>query len=1487
MKTSLLKAFLILLCVISCLANMALAGDFVQRVFTARDGLGNATINDISFDQYGFVWLATEQGLYRVSNTKVRRIDKVGFENRLDDDYIQSLIELEQDYLLISTYSKVYLYNIKLNQFTEFGSKTLFPDYQYGGLIAHGKASHSKWILLTSKGALLQYQQNNSALSVISQLPADVDKPWHDLLIVDNDKLIIGREDKLELRNHDGALLETLPWRESYGQFKRLYQDTQGRVWISSSEGLFSLNLDSLAISFVDNLPFYITQMAEDHQGSLWLASRSGLLKWHIETGRVTKYQKQLKQQANIEYIYDLEVDSSGVIWVGGSGDGLAVVVEPPEFVKETITSKKPYYLANEMIWAIYGDNDGLWLGTDEGLILVDRKQLYATTITLPELELNDSIFKVEPLDEYHLLISTTNGLYVYDKRIEQAMRFAEWTQGSESLEHKVVVNTYKDTLIEGRIWFVTSSGIYYWQPQMLDPEELLIKNEKQEQVSAYFNVIFRDDKGALWLGGEGAFGVLNEDGQLNQVTIPFDDLSNVPVISQIVQVGPGMLWLGSTQRGLFEFDLTEGKIEDLSKRWRVTCNAVFMIQDTPDYRVVGCTNTIIRQNKQTLKVEVFSEDDGLIGNELNEGAFFFNPSQGLYVGTPDGVMLLDVPSMSNKIKNDAITLESVSIFYDDKTEVSLLPEMLEVIKPGARMVSFQLTSSDYLDDTPISLQYRIRRVDNQSANYLLLQGQPQINFSGLRAGDYSLDILSQRNGVWRDSPVSYRFEVQQYWWESRWVKFGVVLVLMTLMFLLARYRAQQAATFKKINIALQGSEHSLRQSLKGSDSDLWEWSHDSDLLHLENRSGVLDSSLNEIICRVDELPIHPEDRDRVVAEWESVLRGDLPRFDVVYRFQRQDQTWGWLKVKGSPTQINADTGAVEQVSGIYSDISIQRSLEDEVNLLAQAFENTSEGVLILDEHEKIKVANLAAEKILGHEPDSLISANFYQLISPNINQEKEVKHLIGNESSWTGEREFITRDGQQCPVWLNVSLMSEDKGADGHYVVVFSDITERRQSEANLRRLANFDVLTGLPNRAHFSERLQESIVYSQRHNEKLALLFLDLDRFKYVNDSYGHGMGDALLVEASNRLLTCISSEHLLCRFGGDEFVILIKNADEIDKINHLAEDILKQAVRPFNLYGREFFISASIGISIFPDDANDAEGLIKNADLAMYHAKEEGRGNFQYYSSERNKEALYHLRLEADLRKAIERDELELHFQPQIDILNGDRLVGLEALLRWRHPTDGYVRPDIFIHVAETCGLILEIETWVLRQACRTGKYWLENYPGQLKISVNISAVHFRQTNFIAGLAAILRETDMPASSLTLEITEGVLMKELHVAREHLKQLQGLGVSVAIDDFGTGYSSLAYLSQFEVDSLKIDRSFLNKVTTNPVDQAIVSSVIELARNLKLEVVAEGVETEAQLEQVFSQGCYIIQGYYFAKPMPAKEISHSLATNKWKRIL
>ncbi|QLE87200.1 EAL domain-containing protein [Shewanella sp. Scap07] len=1472
MIITIVHKLLILLLLLVMPLSASQASDLVQRVFGERDGLVNATVNDIEFDDYGYTWVATEEGLYRVSNSRVRRIDMVGMDSRISDGHVYTIRRLSAEHLLLANFAHVYLYDIVNDQFLQFGSQSLLPEHKPRSLAGISHRQGDNWLLLFEDGELAEFSYAKLSLTSINYLPVLPDQPWNQLQSLPQGKILVSNGHQVQLRGAKGELEAVLPWQDSMGVIRSIYQDKQGKIWFTSSDGLYQLSLTELGFSPVKSLPYYISRMTEDSQGNYWLASRKGLIKWQPSTNVVTIFSDELKNIADIDYIYDIAIDGNNVIWVGGSGESLAVITDRPEFLLERFSNSKPYQLSDEMIWSIFATDNHLWFGTDNGLIRVEQGVPGSLTIIPEGIALNDSIYRIAQLDEAHLLLSTTNGLFTVNINTFESQRFASWTDGNTSLEHKVVYTSYRDPTMPERWWFATAGGLFYWDRGTKNVQAFPLASEQQQFERPDIRNVHRSADGKLWLAGAAIFGFIGDDGKLQSRFDIFSEPDRLVDVNYIESIGENKLWVGAST-GLMEYDIASGESLSLTDSWQVDCGSVYFIQPTTDYRLIGCLNSIIRQQIATDDILVLEEEDGLFGDELNDGAYFYEPSQGLYVGTPDGVMLIAPDKLNNRLSHDGVFLEAVSVLYPDNNEMHLVPQPNLVVKPNASMISFQLTSMDYLDDQPLVIKYRLREQNGEfDKEYVMLSGQSQINISELNAGGYVLEALSQQNGIWAQEPYVFPFKVEQIWWKTTWFKallvFGSLLICIGII--IARQR--QLSAFIKVNRALVESEVRLRQSLKGSDSELWEWRSDSQLFTLENQTEHFTSTPGNIKLDVENLPIHPEDKAHVYAAWQRLLTKVDAKFDVEYRYRKPDKTWGWTRVRGRPIVVDSSSGEVLKVAGIYADITAKRKLEDDAKLLAQAFGNTSEGVLILDANEQVKVSNQAAQLILGFTESALLELSFSQLVNDGEGQSDEVATLLNQGVSWTGEREFICADKHACPVWLNLSTMLDQKGNITHYVAVFSDITERKRTEADLRRLANYDVLTGLTNRSLFSSRLTQAIHRAERNGEKLALLFLDLDRFKNVNDSYGHSMGDALLVEAANRLQSCVDDGHTLCRFGGDEFVILLHDVDSVDEINHLCEQLLQQIEKPFELYGREFYISTSIGVSLWPDDARQPETLIKNADQAMYHAKEEGRGNFQYFSSERNSEALYHLKLEADLRKAIERNEFELHYQPQIDIIKDDKVIGMEALLRWRHPQEGYIRPDIFIKVAESCGLIIDIDRWVLQEACQQAAKWQSGLMTDFCISINISAVQFRQPDFIQGVKRVLADTGLSPKLLSFEITEGVLMKELQIAQSHLKDLREIGIEVAIDDFGTGYSSLAYLRHFDVNTLKIDRSFLIDIATNEADQAIASSIIELARNLKLTVVAEGVETQEQLEQVFSRGCYIIQGYYFSKPLPAK---------------
>ncbi|MFC0252514.1 bifunctional diguanylate cyclase/phosphodiesterase [Massilia consociata] len=469
-------------------------------------------------------------------------------------------------------------------------------------------------------------------------------------------------------------------------------------------------------------------------------------------------------------------------------------------------------------------------------------------------------------------------------------------------------------------------------------------------------------------------------------------------------------------------------------------------------------------------------------------------------------------------------------------------------------------------------------------------------------------------------------------------------------------------------------------------------------------------------------------------------------------------------------------------------------------------------------------------------------------------------------------EYQVVDEHGDTRWFCVNGQPVFNDEGALLGYRGTGSDITERKLTEQRVHHVAQHDVLTGLPNRSLLQDRLGQAIAYANRSGHAMWVMLIDLDRFKFVNDSMGHKAGDVLLMTVAARLTSSLRDTDTVARLSGDEFVVILSEHSDAPLAPEIVQRVMDSVAQPVMLGTKEFFVTCSIGVAVYPSQGTPADSLIEHADIAMYRAKKLGRNNFQFYTPAMNEESMERVRIEGALRNALERNEFVLHYQPQVDLKSG-RIVGMEALIRWKHPELGMVPPGRFIGIAEETGLIVQIGAWVMRTACAQNKAWQDAGLGKLRVAVNLSARQFGAADLIASLESVLQDTALDPACLEIELTESLFMSDIAPAVEILHRMKSLGVNLSIDDFGTGYSSLSYLSRFPIDVLKIDRSFVADITHDANDAAIVTSIIALAHNLKLAVIAEGVETAEQLDYLRSRGCDEMQGYFFSKPLPAAE--------------
>jgi len=627
-----------------------------------------------------------------------------------------------------------------------------------------------------------------------------------------------------------------------------------------------------------------------------------------------------------------------------------------------------------------------------------------------------------------------------------------------------------------------------------------------------------------------------------------------------------------------------------------------------------------------------------------------------------------------------------------------------------------------------------------------------------------------------------------------------------------------------------------------------------------------MEKSKKEIIGKTV-LDLYGCDTSHVIAQNENKLKQDGTNGLFEIAVERSDGTHHVLSHKACFTDPQGQSGIV----GAVIDITDRKLYENELRLAQTVFDTTSEAIVVTDVKNRIQAVNPSFTQVTGYTEEEVLGRDPGFLSSGR--QDGEFYHnmwvQLCETGRWQGEIWNRRKNGDLYAEWLSISAVHGDDGEISQYVAVFSDITKRIKAEEMIRHQANYDALTNLPNRNLFLDRLSRSMIRAKRNQTQVALMFLDLDRFKSVNDTLGHNVGDLLLQEAAMRISGSVRETDTVSRLGGDEFTVIIPDLHHVNDVEKIASKILKKLAKPFSIQGHEIFLSGSVGVTVFPDDGDDLEVLLKNADTAMYRAKECGRNDFRFFTQEMNAEAHQLMVLEREIRKAIEHDEFIVYYQPVVDVASGN-IVSCEALVRWVHPRHELVGPGYFIGVAEETGLIDDIGRSVLRQVCQQIRDWQSDPVMKgIRVAVNLSPHQLRNRDLVKDLKEMLERYQINASALALEITETLVMQDPERAAEILQEIRALGIKIYLDDFGTGYSSLNYLKRFSFDVLKIDRAFIKDVDRDEGDAALVEAIIVMAHKLGIKVVAEGVETEDQRLFVNEQACDLIQGFYYSQPL------------------
>ncbi|TCD22482.1 EAL domain-containing protein [Pseudomonas sp. IC_126] len=679
----------------------------------------------------------------------------------------------------------------------------------------------------------------------------------------------------------------------------------------------------------------------------------------------------------------------------------------------------------------------------------------------------------------------------------------------------------------------------------------------------------------------------------------------------------------------------------------------------------------------------------------------------------------------------------------------------------------------------------------------------------------------------------------------------------------------------------LSESEARLNLALEASGLGLWDWDLEHDEVHHSRMEVVFGIGQSARLLLADPLrpKVHPDDLSQVRNAVIAHLKGETELYTARYRAVKADGSWLWMEDCGRVIKRDAN-GRAHRMIGTRRDISEAHRQTEQQRLAATVFDAAGEGMAIMDADFRLLAVNDACCALSGYSREELIGRSVARLASSEDSRQQyaAIRECLEREGSWQGELIETRKNGEVYPQWAQLHAVRDNEGKVSNVVAFVFDLSVRRQVEERLRYLTHFDELTGLANRSLLKTRLHDACERTHANSRGLAVLYIDLDRFKILNQSLGHEAADQLLREMSRRLSHTFSDADTIARLSGDEFVVVLEGYGSLSNLAHSGGRLLSRISKPVLIGDQELVISASIGVSLMPDNARDATSLLLQANMAMQHAKHLGGNTVQFFTERLQSTSLENLKLENQLRQALEEGQLEVFYQPRLNVAE-DRLDAAEALVRWRHPQQGLMAAGHFIPLAEETGLIVQVGEFVLREACRQARQWQLDGLATIRVSVNLSVKQLRQGNFVSLVRQVLVETGLPAELLELELTESQLLDDIDNAASISHQLRALGVKLAIDDFGTGYSSLSYLKRFPVNYVKIDRSFISELDQVGEDSAIVRAIIAMVHSLELKVVAEGVETQAQMDFLKEQGCDEIQGYLISRPVPAGQFAELLA--------
>jgi diguanylate cyclase (GGDEF)-like protein len=1476
---------------------------------STENGLSQDTVNSLLLDSEGFLWVGTQEGLNRFDGYQNQQVN--GPNNEFNDVPISHLFQDSKRNLWVSdAINGVHQYNLKSNTTKLVINLKLKRDNQLTQIATHISEDDQGNILFSMDEGIFSYSYVTDKLSVEYRLPDEmIDNGSvvrthllsHDILFFGTRKGLYGVErgnNKLLLITHVPAEKKTI----DNVNVKLLYADNNDKLWIGTVEGLYNMPLSQAKEFVVGNHPVpksklqiekrNIWQLVGFNNNLFYVATDKGLYSLQIKSEQLQHIFLPTDNRDFIasDVLKDIVVDSNNNLWLGSEDDG-AIYWSPKASLFNNIYNarggRNKKVLSHNNVWSIHQqDENTLWVGTRNGLNLFNLSDGTTQSFLVSDDEKvqysSSSINDIEAGKNNQLWLSTRGGILRFDSKTGKT-----YPLKIDSVEDDAILKSdIWDILTtpEGELLLVSAAGIFRYSPdtgRVDNIEQLSVSIDIRNAVGFIKgvnpNTTLISAYGQLW-------EMQNATVQVTLLhEIPLQQLKSKIYPNDVLIDANNIMWITYPGYGLVGIDaVTYEKKFLYNKQNLLPNNSIFdMQQDTKGNIWLGSNSGLIKFSPEEHHIQKFDQEQGLTTSKFNSETSLTLLDGRMVYGSPKGLIFFDPLKITIKKNNDIkvaitnITLASNELVLPfsnlDGQSIELGYEDIGL--------SIYFSTLEYQNQKDIRYQY-ILSGDNNLVSPI--STRHEVMFPKLDPGQYVFSVLAFDSATGAKSePAKIMIKVNYAYWASPLAYTLYSLICLIGMLFLLHYRRAHDLRLRKAHQEAIQSKDKLTLALNASNSGIWEFQTEQDQFFISKLGDEL-TSQKTMGFKEHLSHIHKRDKVRYASAWHDFLTDKDSELDITYRMSTKNKAWLWFRDVGKVIESDIN-GKPLVVTGTYTNITETVANQENLRLFGEAFKHTLDVVIIYD-HRYYPIAfNDTFKKLFNIKNDASALKKLdklYKLQTSETAKFWQIMITVEAGHQWQGEDKILLPNGDSRNIMVHIHAVASvhDKNKVKHFLVIISDITEQKAAEAKLLTLANYDSLTGLPNRTLLLDRIGRGIEHARRNSNNMALFFIDLDKFKQVNDSLGHNAGDELLTIVAKRLTNKLRQEDTVARLGGDEFVIMIDEVTSAEDISMLVTEISNVIDQPINLSSQTVSVSSSIGIAMFPGDGRTSEELLKNADIAMYHAKEQGRSNFQFFTQKMDELVKGRLELENQLKKAHKAKIFENYYQP---IFNTDtnKIEGFEILMRW--PTaNGMIPPDKFIPVSEELGLIEHMTLDAFERAMPVLHTMRKNgFNGYL--SVNLSAKHFNNQTSIDQIMLLLEQHYIPVEAIRFEITESALMRDYDKALTYMTLIQQTGFLIALDDFGTGFSSLKYLKEFPINIIKVDKSFVDDIGKNTNNEAIILTTLSMAKQLNMSCVAEGIETIEQVEFFNKNKCPHLQGYYFSKPVLAVNIAALLEKN------